>query len=181
MMPVPRCTPLMVPSLTVLKMTAMTQQPTPIFHPHFCSFVSFFLFNAVGSSSGNRSQTASIQRDACRGNQIIGATLLIAPVIWTIKFQPGDGSINFLPEEGTNGPSAIASVVNGKYEFDRTNGPLVGRYKVMFSPQAKKRAVPPEAKAAAKDKPIKPWNGKADVSPKSLKLDFDIKAGFRSS
>ena len=40
------------------------------------------------------------------------------------------GSISFLPTGATVGPAATTAIVDGRYEFSRTNGPYVGTYRV---------------------------------------------------
>ena len=47
------------------------------------------------------------------------------------------GSVVFVPIKGTSGPAVTASVIDGKYKFDRTNGPVIGTYKVRFLTNAK--------------------------------------------
>ena len=101
-----------------------------------------------------------------------------------------NGTISFLPTEGTKGPSATASIVNGKYRFDSTNGPVAGNYSVVIVPR---RDVPkPPAGAASraegpvKSTPVKSTPGQAptEAAPKPLAAtvsatnkqhDFDVK------
>ncbi len=40
------------------------------------------------------------------------------------------GQIRFIPTEGTKGPSAAGSVKKGFFEFNSTNGPIVGKHRV---------------------------------------------------
>ncbi|MEX0793841.1 MAG: hypothetical protein WD045_11945 [Pirellulaceae bacterium] len=41
-----------------------------------------------------------------------------------------EGSITFLPSEGTSGPSAGAPITNGNYAIARQKGPVEGKYRV---------------------------------------------------
>jgi hypothetical protein len=43
-----------------------------------------------------------------------------------------NGSISFVPAEGTAGPAAITTLAKGKFEFDRTNGPTAGPHRVII-------------------------------------------------
>jgi len=55
------------------------------------------------------------------------------PLHGTVKMPNGEqlnGLITFLPAEGQSGPSANAKLDQGKYEFDRENGPTVGPHTV---------------------------------------------------
>ena len=42
------------------------------------------------------------------------------------------GLVSFVPRENTQGPSARASLVDGEYEFSRTDGPVPGDYTVII-------------------------------------------------
>jgi hypothetical protein len=44
-----------------------------------------------------------------------------------------NGSITYIPAEGQKGPSATATLKEGKYEFDRTNGPAAGPHTVTIT------------------------------------------------
>ena len=55
------------------------------------------------------------------------------PVHGTVALASGEklsGSITFLPAEGRAGPAASASLVEGSYKFDRSNGPTAGPHTV---------------------------------------------------
>lgn len=41
-----------------------------------------------------------------------------------------DGAIAFIPQPGTEGPTAGASVVDGRYSIPRAGGPFPGKYRV---------------------------------------------------
>ena len=45
--------------------------------------------------------------------------------------KPLSGSITFLPAEGRPGPAATTRLVDGKYQFDRSNGPTAGPSRVI--------------------------------------------------
>jgi hypothetical protein len=58
------------------------------------------------------------------------------PVHGTVTMASGEklnGSITFLPAAGHSGPSATASLVEGQYTFDRTNGPAAGPHQVIIT------------------------------------------------
>lgn len=38
------------------------------------------------------------------------------------------GLVSFVPRENTQGPSARAELIDGEYQFSRTNGPIPGEY-----------------------------------------------------
>lgn len=42
------------------------------------------------------------------------------------------GLVSFVPRENTQGPAARASLINGKYAFSRTDGPVPGDYTVII-------------------------------------------------
>ena len=42
------------------------------------------------------------------------------------------GSISFIPDVDRSSPGAVASLVNGHYCFDGTNGPGPGRYRILI-------------------------------------------------
>src|SRR5687767_11663369 len=44
------------------------------------------------------------------------------------------GVISFLPAAGNNGPAANTDIVEGRYRFDRTNGPIAGAHRVLVRP-----------------------------------------------
>lgn len=43
-----------------------------------------------------------------------------------------DGRISFIPTEETTGPAAVAHVVAGKFRFNSSTGPVVGKHKVQI-------------------------------------------------
>jgi hypothetical protein len=49
----------------------------------------------------------------------------------TLDGQPlADGSIKLLPSEGTQGPTAGATIQNGQFSIDASKGTFVGRFRV---------------------------------------------------
>jgi hypothetical protein len=58
------------------------------------------------------------------------------PMHGTITMKSGEqlnGSITYQPEPGHKGPTANATVKDGKYEFDRVNGPTAGPHTVTIT------------------------------------------------
>jgi hypothetical protein len=54
--------------------------------------------------------------------------------------KPMSGSISFLPAQGRSGPAATARLVDGKYQFDRSNGPTAGPSRVIVKQLISKMA-----------------------------------------
>jgi hypothetical protein len=94
--------------------------------------------------------------------------------------------ISFLPEAGTEGPAATASLIDGDYSFDTTNGPVAGRYRVLVVRQMPERkhkggsesesgggsaaaASNTSATAASEE-----WSFHAEVSPEEHEFDFQV-------
>jgi hypothetical protein len=89
------------------------------------------------------------------------------PVHGAITMASGEhlnGSITFIPTKGQSGPSATATVEEGKYQFNRNDGPTEGPHNVVV-----RRVVTHEAmlKAVAAKKPNRKngaeWTRTADV------------------
>ena len=58
------------------------------------------------------------------------------PVHGTVKLASGEkfsGRIAFLPEKGQLGPAANTNLVEGRYTFDRINGPTAGPHRVIVT------------------------------------------------
>src|SRR5882757_4136644 len=75
------------------------------------------------------------------GCQRAGDTERIA-VFGTVMSESGDpinGMISFLPDAGTSGPAATASLIDGAFAFDTTNGPVAGNYRVLIVRQVSDR------------------------------------------
>lgn len=50
-----------------------------------------------------------------------------------------EASINFLPADGTTGPSAVTGITDGEYKFTGQNGPTAGKYRVLIQLPPPKR------------------------------------------
>lgn len=78
-----------------------------------------------------------------------------------------NGAISFLPAVGTKGPSATASVVDGKFRFAAEDGPVPGQYQVLIIPKAIKDIPQSDsAKNAAESK--------AKSEPKEYRLEATV-------
>ncbi len=44
-----------------------------------------------------------------------------------------DGSLTLLPEAGNSAPAVTTEITEGRYEFDRRNGPRPGRYEAIVA------------------------------------------------
>lgn len=90
-----------------------------------------------------------------------------------------NGIISFLPEAGNDGPAASASIVNGEYRFNATNGPVAGKYKVVVVPRSGGHGARklPAAGASADSASHKLGDQQltATVSADELNFDFDLK------
>jgi hypothetical protein len=101
------------------------------------------------------------------------------PVHGTVTMASGErlnGSITFVPAQGRGGPSATTNLAEGKYEFDRTNGPTAGPHTVIIR-RVVSRA--DSLKAIAARQPIREnraeWTLSADVAENGQYLqDFTI-------
>ena len=74
------------------------------------SFAAVGLFSGCGDSG--------IPRQAVHG-RITGA-------------EGRSGLVSFVPLENTHGPAARASLINGRYQFSRADGPIPGDYTVII-------------------------------------------------
>jgi hypothetical protein len=73
------------------------------------------------------------------------------PIFGKIQGAEGrNGAITLVPSAGTNGPSATASVRDGRYEFDKSNGPVSGphRAQIRLDPVAQTAAAQAPASGA---------------------------------
>jgi hypothetical protein len=94
--------------------------------------------------------------------------------------------ISFLPQSGTDGPAATASLIDGVYKFNSKNGPVAGRYRVlvvkeMANQDFKGDPVPvtdglPAAETSRHDEMTaeREWSFTADVSPDDVEFDFQV-------
>jgi len=110
-------------------------------------------------------------------------------VFGTVTSEAGDpvsGMISFLPQSGTEGPAATASLIDGVYKFSTENGPAAGRYRVlvvrdMANEDFKGDPVPvtdglPAAETPRNDEVAadREWSFTADVSPDDVEFDFQV-------
>ena len=104
------------------------------------------------------------------------------PVFGTITGFPGTtGSISFIPAPGNKGPGAVASIQNGKYQFDATNGPTPGPHEVLISLTLGKH-LPAGSSAAYNPKSTAPLRLKANVPAQSpFRLDFKFDDSMNST
>ena len=87
------------------------------------------------------------------------------PIAGKVSLASGErlsGSVTFVPTEGHSGPAATTSVVDGHYEFDRTNGPTAGPHRVIVVRSVSKDSV----LAARMDKKSKDSKGAATAESK---------------
>ena len=83
------------------------------------------------------------------------------------------GSLSFAPAPGRTGPGATASIVNGKYQFDQSDGPHAGTHEViirrrMEKPLASERQSPA---TAAKSE----WTRTVEIPAKPpYQVDFQL-------
>ncbi len=91
------------------------------------------------------------------------------PVHGAVSLPSGEklnGSITFTPASGQSGPSASGKVVDGAYQFDRTNGPTAGPHNVSLRRMIA-RSRSDDVKAIRSREP-----GKAEVNEWSSSADL---------
>jgi hypothetical protein len=101
------------------------------------------------------------------------------PVHGTVKTAAGEqlnASITFLPSDGQKRPAATASVKDGVYHFDRTNGPTAGPTRVIVTRLARRE----ESFPSRGNRPVPPaqseWRFALDLSDDGRYLqDFTLK------
>jgi hypothetical protein len=109
------------------------------------------------------------------------------PVHGTVALSNGEnlsGSITFRPVEGSPGPAAIATLTDGRYQFDRGDGPTAGPHRVIVMRTVSKRTLlesrgsktSPASKAAAAGAEAKmEWTLSADVADDgAYQCDFTL-------
>jgi hypothetical protein len=110
------------------------------------------------------------------------------PLYGTVTDSSGEkvsGSISFVPDQGRPGPSAIASLKDGEYRFDTTNGPTAGPHRVnvtrtVTKDLSAKQAAAPKRSLAGKKGGVAPSSSgqpalSADVPAKGpYQLDFKL-------
>jgi hypothetical protein len=114
---------------------------------HVAIVVAILLgLTALLSGCGKRKQ---VERQAVRG---------------TVVLRSGEklnGSISFLPADGSPGPAATATLADGSYEFDRGNGPTAGLHQVIV-----KRAIPKGAMMEKRSKKLQSQESLPETEPK---------------
>ncbi len=100
------------------------------------------------------------------------------PVFGTVTAPDGEkisGLISFVPDQGRPGPSAIASLKDGEYRFDKTNGPTAGLHRVIVARTASKE---PSVKQAGSPQASPAWKkgGAAPSAPGQWTLSADVPA-----
>jgi hypothetical protein len=106
------------------------------------------------------------------------------PIRGTIARLNGEkvsGTITFIPAEGRKGPAATATVKNGNYAFDSTNGPTAGPHRVVVDRApakdtilASKGAKQPAEATTATDSPTQ-WTLFVDLpTNRSHRCDFTV-------
>jgi hypothetical protein len=109
------------------------------------------------------------------------------PVHGVVSLSNGEaltGSITFAPVEGTPGPGATTALSDGRYQFDRHDGPTAGPHRVIVRRAVAKRTLlesrgdktPPASKAAAPGAtPKMEWTLSADVTDDgTYQCDFTL-------
>jgi len=108
------------------------------------------------------------------------------PVHGAVSLSNGEtlnGSITFVPVEGGKGPAATASLSDGRYQFDRQNGPAAGPHRVIVRRAPSKRTLlesrgvkkPGPKGAAPGTEPKGEWTLSADVADDgSYQCDFTL-------
>lgn len=115
------------------------------------------------------------------------ARIAVSGTVTTESGEPIDGTISFLPKNGTEGPAATASLNEGVFSFRRENGPVAGEYRVLVvrNPADRKHKGTASATdekgattaAAAADDPSlsdQEWSFEASVSAEDFQFDFEV-------
>jgi hypothetical protein len=109
------------------------------------------------------------------------------PVHGAVSLSNGEnlsGSITFVPVAGSPGPAATAALSDGRYQFNRSDGPAAGPHRVTVMRAVSKRTflesrqskAPPASKAAAPGaEPKTQWTLSADVADDgTYQCDFTL-------
>jgi hypothetical protein len=110
--------------------------------------------------------------------------LVRLPIRGTITRVNGEkisGAITFIPADAHKGPAATATVKNGNYAFDSTNGPTAGPHRVFVNRApakdtilASKGAKQPAEATTATDSPTQ-WTFFVDLpTNRSHRCDFTV-------
>jgi hypothetical protein len=113
------------------------------------------------------------------------ARIAVVGTVTSASGDPVDGMISFLPEAGTKGPAATASLVDGMFQFDKTNGPVAGKYRVLvvkhladvkYKGASSPAAAPAPATTPRRDQSAtaEEWSFEADVSHENFEFDFEV-------
>lgn len=81
----------------------------------------FALRAALGSALG----FAVLLLAGCGGDR-----LPVSGQVWLDDEPLTKGVIKFMPQQGVDGPQVAADILDGRYEFDSTNGPFAGEHRV---------------------------------------------------
>ena len=115
-----------------------------------------------------------------------GARIAVFGTVTSESGDPIDGTISFLPETGTVGPAATASLIDGAFAFDATNGPVAGNYRVLIVKQVADRKFKGAsiqekgsrhpAAAAGNKRPAtdEEWTFAAEVSLDNVEFEFQV-------
>jgi hypothetical protein len=107
-----------------------------------------------------------------------GTTLDRLPVRGKVTLPSGEllnGSITFLPAKGRSGPAANTAVTEGKYGFDRYNGPVAGAHVVMVRRIEPRSGRAPSAGELAAPPKKSEWTLSAELSDDGQYLqDFEL-------
>jgi hypothetical protein len=143
--------------------------------------------------------TVSARRNAIRAPWLVAALVSVTgcggsggvprlSLYGTVAHPSGDkidGSISFVPDQGRSGFSAVTSVVQGAYRFDKTTGPTAGPHRVIVTRTAGKEKKqmptgPPKGQVkAVKNAPATgqsgPWTFTRDIPEKGpYQIDFQL-------
>ena len=113
--------------------------------------------------------------------------IAVSGTVRSASGEPITGTISFLPKNGTEGPAATASLIDGVFAFHRDNGPVEGEYRVLVvrstAEQKHKGSSSPAgadsapAAAAPRDDDLpsdQEWSFDADVSAENFEFEFEV-------
>jgi hypothetical protein len=115
------------------------------------------------------------------------ARIAVTGTVTSDSGEPITGTISFLPKNGTEGPAATASLIDGVFAFHRENGPVAGEYRVLVVRSAAEQkhkgssspagadAAPAAAAPRDDDLPSdREWSFDADVSAENFEFEFEV-------
>lgn len=135
-----------------------------LFQRPFCQLLMCMLCMTVSVGCGGSSGT---QRVSARGSVRVDSEPL------------KNGTINFKPAEGHQGPAANGAIVDGKFFVPAAEGPLPGPYVVSINltPDKMARTASP---ASGSSQPVKTkWEINVDVDSKGLNEVFELSSGSK--